>query len=330
VENKRVKTTDGFIKKAKILNGERYDYSKVQYVDGKTKVIIICKEHGEFEQSPRGHLGGKHCKFCATRKTVRIRKSIAYTKEYFIMLANQKHNGKYDYSKVEYKNNTTKVIIGCPIHGEFLQTPRGHLWNNGCYSCGRKATGEKNVVEITKKDFIEKVKTVQKEEYDYSEVPDIIIGNEIITVNCKAHGKFNTPIRTHLAGHGCKHCCYRGYEKNKYLEHCKKYGYESIIFYVILVYNEYETFVKVGITCRSIKERFRKFKGCFGYNYEIIHSVTAKAEDVWDFELDIKRKLSSYKFDTLQKFGGYKECFSVDCLDDLGNHVKEFQNKFVH
>ena len=47
------------------------------------------------------------------------------TKE-FITRAKEVHDDKYDYSKVVYVNSTTKVIIICPVHGEFPQTPGNH------------------------------------------------------------------------------------------------------------------------------------------------------------------------------------------------------------
>ena len=58
------------------------------------------------------------------------------TKEEFIEKARQVHGDKYDYSKVEYKNNKTKICIVCPIHGEFWQRPNDHLNGRGCDKCG--------------------------------------------------------------------------------------------------------------------------------------------------------------------------------------------------
>ena len=63
------------------------------------------------------------------------------TQEEFVERATKVHNGKYDYSKVVYVNNYTKVCIVCPIHGEFSQTPMNHLAGGGCnewQKCGRR------------------------------------------------------------------------------------------------------------------------------------------------------------------------------------------------
>jgi hypothetical protein len=53
------------------------------------------------------------------------------------------HGKRYDYSKVEYKNNATKVKIICKIHGEFLQRPASHRRGQGCFKCGRIIAWEK-------------------------------------------------------------------------------------------------------------------------------------------------------------------------------------------
>ena len=105
-------TTEEFIAKAKAVHGNRYDYSQVKYVDSKTKVCIICKDHGEFWQSPEKHLSGQGCEKCF-RESLTKRYSLG--KERFIEKANVVHDGKYDYSEVEYVNSLTPVKIICPV-----------------------------------------------------------------------------------------------------------------------------------------------------------------------------------------------------------------------
>ena len=63
-----------------------------------------------------------------------------YTTKDIIKKFNNIHNGKYDYSKVNYVKTTVKVDIICPIHGEFKQTPQAHLKGQGCPLCGRIIT----------------------------------------------------------------------------------------------------------------------------------------------------------------------------------------------
>ena len=120
--------TQEFIEKAIIIHGDKYDYSKVEYVNARTKVVIVCKEHGAFEQNPRNHLKGCICLKCSGKN-----KS---TTDEFIKKAIIVHKNKYDYSKVNYINNNTKVIIICKTHGEFKQMPTNHLMGANCYYCG--------------------------------------------------------------------------------------------------------------------------------------------------------------------------------------------------
>jgi rubrerythrin len=125
--------TTSFILKAEIKHDNKYDYSKVEYVGNDKKVCIICPEHGEFWQKPRIHLEGFGCRKCNVefRKKKMVKTIFKFIKE-----ANIIHNNKYDYSKASYKNAKTKVCIICPEHGEFWQTPIGHINNKqGCPIC---------------------------------------------------------------------------------------------------------------------------------------------------------------------------------------------------
>ena len=121
-----------FIAKARNVHGDKYDYSKVNYINAITKVCIICPKHGEFYQTPSQHLS-RGCKKCGVDTRAKKR---TMSRDDFIKEANIKHNYKYDYSKVEYINSKTKICIICPIHGEFWQTPNSHLAGNGCIICG--------------------------------------------------------------------------------------------------------------------------------------------------------------------------------------------------
>ena len=126
--SKRKKNVNDFILKAKQIHGDKYDYSKVEYVNSHTKVCIVCSKHGEFWQTPASHLNGRGCPRCN-------KPCYKYTKEDFIQKAEQVHGNKYDYTKVNYVDASTKICIICPKHGEFWQTPREHLRGCGCKYC---------------------------------------------------------------------------------------------------------------------------------------------------------------------------------------------------
>ena len=132
MKNNKVIDTKSFIEKAKSIHGDKYDYSKVEYVNSHTKVCIICPKHGEFWQLATNHLRGKGCSKCKNESTSKRQVS---SKDEFITKARKVHGDKYDYSKVEYINSQTKVCIICPIHGEFWQSPNPHLRGKGCGLC---------------------------------------------------------------------------------------------------------------------------------------------------------------------------------------------------
>ena len=124
--------TIDFIEKAKSIHGDKYDYSKVNYLTNNSDVCITCKKHGEFWQTPANHLNGTGCPECG--KDIRYKK-IRHTIDDFISQSNIVHNCKYDYSQTEYKGLKYKVKIICPIHGEFHQKAANHLHGNGCPKC---------------------------------------------------------------------------------------------------------------------------------------------------------------------------------------------------
>lgn len=131
--NSKTKTTNDFIKKAKEIHGDKYDYSKSVYINHRIKVEIICHRHGPFFQRPDTHIAGSGCTKCYIEDVAGKAKLLS--QEEFIQKANKVHNNRYDYSKVNYINCRNKIIIICLEHGEFKQFPDSHLSGNGCPAC---------------------------------------------------------------------------------------------------------------------------------------------------------------------------------------------------
>jgi len=183
-------TTEQFIERARKVHGDKYDYSKVKYVNIHTKVLIGCKKHSFFEQLPLNHLRGKGCAICS--------KNYRLTKEEFIKRAREVHGDKYDYSKVEYNGADRKVKIICPTHGIFEQTPYKHVnAKQGCPYCSGRISGTEM--------FIQKAKQVHGDKYDYSKV-NYINSSTKICIICPKHGEFWQKPNSHLNGKGCRQC----------------------------------------------------------------------------------------------------------------------------
>lgn len=131
--------TDEWIKKASLIRGNEYDYSKGEYINSKTKIKIICSIHGEFFQTPVAHLNQKQgCPYCGHNKTNNSKRKSHIQ---FIEESNLIHKNLYDYSITEYIGCFDKVKIICKKHGEFLQTPDKHLQGQGCPIC-KSSKGE--------------------------------------------------------------------------------------------------------------------------------------------------------------------------------------------
>jgi len=129
-------TNEQFIEKAREVHGDKYSYELVDYKDCRTKVKILCKQHGSFEQMPSKHLSGQGCASC-TGNAAKASKA----KSEFANKASIIHNYKYDYSLVDYKTKKIKVKIICKHHGIFEQQPHAHLSGQGCAKCGVVESG---------------------------------------------------------------------------------------------------------------------------------------------------------------------------------------------
>ncbi len=260
-----------FIEKATIIYENKYDYSKSIYINNKTKVIIICTIHGEFNKSPDCHINRKQgCPKCGYIS--RGIKNNSNT-EQFIERAIKIHGNKYDYSKVDYKKALEKIIIICKIHGEFNQQPNDHLQNHGCMKCSGKY--KPNTIE-----FIEKAIKVHGNKYDYSKVIYTKISDEIIII-CKIHGEFVQVANNHInLKNGCSKCAGRYIPTtNEFIEkaikvHGNKYNYNKVHYIdsktkIIIICPNHGEFIQIpnshlqGNTCSkcygNIKSNIKEF-----------------------------------------------------------------------
>ena len=121
-------------------------------------------------------------------------------REQFILKARQVHGWKYDYSKVEYVNNNTKVCIICPEHGEFWQTPHNHLANHGCRICSDKMTSNRN--SLSKEEFLSRANKIHNNRFVYNNIDEYKNKSSIIEFTDTFTGKkYKQPASSHLDGH---------------------------------------------------------------------------------------------------------------------------------
>lgn len=305
-------TTD-FINKAKLIHGDRYDYSKVDYINAKTKVVIICKEHGEFMQTPNSHLGGRGCRRCI--KIMFNYNNNINCRRVFKNKATSIHNRKYDYSLVDYKTSFENVKIICPTHGVFLQSPTVHLRGGGCRKCANDGLREKR--RHGKDMFITMAINTHGLLYDYSLV-DYFNARTKVKIICPKHGLFYQAPHLHLRGERCPMCrSSRGeificnildnydilYVKEKTFKSCKiekpmKFDFYLYEYNTLIEYHGEQHFVPAewmgGLKHLMMINRNDEYKKRWAIeNGYIFKEYSYK--DSWDYiEKDIKKILQSF------------------------------------
>ena len=186
------KTIEQFILEAKLVHGDRYDYSESIYTGSRNKITIYCKEHGYFDQIAYNHIKGHKCFDCMVDE-------MRYDKETFITKANIVHNNFYDYSNVEYIDSKKHVEIICPIHKSFYQQPSMHLSGQHCPDCAN------DQLKLKLQDFIDRANIIHNNYYDYSKV--VYINNYTkVEIICPIHKSFFQQPDLHLCNQGCPSC----------------------------------------------------------------------------------------------------------------------------
>ncbi len=282
-------TTEEFIEKARKIHGDKYDYSKVVYVNTKTKVCIICPEHGEFWMKPNDHLCRQYgCHKCGW---IKEGKNLRKTTEEFIKEAVKKYGNKFDYSKVEYITNNKKVCIishekdkyGVEI-GEFWQTPSNHL------SFGYPS----NKIIMTTERFVKRARVVHGDFFNYDKT-DYKNAKEPVIITCPIHGDFEQLPHLHLRGEMCPKCRCKSVLENKV---------RIILTDLNIEFNEQKRFEFLGR--QSLDFYLPKYKigiECQGRQ----HFIGSK---LWE-DLDTIKERDKFKKDICEK-NGIKIIYTID------------------
>lgn len=209
-------TKEEFIKKSKKFHKDKYDYSRINFINMTTHVDIICPIHGAFSQTPKNHLNCG-CIQCGIDK-------LSYNKTDYILEANKIHNGKFDYSLLPdiVKAARNKVSIICPHHGPFKQNPRNHLLTEFC--CPKCKTEARS---ISKEEFIKRATEKHGNKFDYSLV-QFKDNKTKIKIICPEHGcQLQLPEYHWTSSFGCIECGLESFKISKevFIERSKnKYG----------------------------------------------------------------------------------------------------------
>lgn len=224
-------TPHQFIEEATRVHEGRYSYPDLIYVHAQEKVKISCPEHGIFYQSPTHHIRRRQgCPKCKSKSSPQCQPQ---TLKDFVSNARAIHGDRYDYSRVEYKNNHTPVTIVCREHGEFSQLPSNHTNKtnrSGCPTCAGLAPW---MLER----FLSEAKEVHGDTFDYSLIKDVRGSKDKLEIICKLHGKFSQSPTHHIQRRqGCPECA--GTQKGsteKFIQlareiHGSRYIYDEVVY----------------------------------------------------------------------------------------------------
>lgn len=216
------KTNDEFISDAIAIHNDKYIYDKVNYVNNKSNIIITCKKHGDFSQTPKSHLKGGGCSKCAILyRSIKRQKGLSY----YLNLFNNKHGNTYDYSKITHIDRNTDIItVTCKKHGDFKTKVGRHVYY-GCSICGHDSTASIRSLGID--EFIQRSSKKHSNRYDYSKSIYESINKKVIII-CKEHGEFMQSPTTHMIGAGCPNCKNVSRGENEVHRVLQEYNYNFI------------------------------------------------------------------------------------------------------
>ncbi len=201
-------------------------------------------------------------------------------------------------------SNQEKPVTICqkhnlPIYGDNPKRNKGR----GCVRCFIKTMLNET------KGFKEKARIKHGEKYDYSKAK-IICKTDKVAIICPKHGLFYQYANFHIRGSGCPKCAYcsngyYGYTKQNFVDIAKG---RVAILYIIKCFLDNELFYKVGITYRSVQERFSGYEK-MPYNYEIVKEIKGEGEKIFDLENYFHKKLKKVRYKPKEFFVGHSECF---------------------
>ena len=200
-ESKELKYKLNFFKRASLERPE-YDFSKVVYINSRTKVEVICSVHGSFFAQPNTLLKGCGCKQCSFK---RISKNKGLDLDEFLKRVKHRHQDKFKIFKETYTNKRGFIKIECEKHG-VLNTRALQLLESdyGCPKCGEEAIYSKNRVKVDELNSRIFNKFGNKIKIDYTNQKTL---RGKVKAYCTIHGKFSSSIHNILkSNYGCPKC----------------------------------------------------------------------------------------------------------------------------
>jgi len=298
-----------FISRCEDVHGKFYDYRSTKFTNSVTPVTITCPIHGDFTQRPPDHLRGRGCPTCGVAKINNsiIRQSATAAKS-FVTKSKVIHDCYYSYDRVVYHSAQAKVDILCPVHGVFHQTPNDHLSGKGCSECGKVRRGKLRRIAATQ-DALACARHLHGDKYSYQHIPEDQGVCDPVVLHCPVHGEFYQELRHHKS-RGCPTCGHEAgpgwYSYTRLSE--RKDATSTATVYVCRVFNEFEQFIKIGITKHTVERRFRELSKF--YEWEILEEQRMSTLAAVALEKSLKKMFKNHRQIPIKRFGGYTECYA--------------------
>jgi hypothetical protein len=301
---KAKKSDENFIEELYNIYADDYDYSKINYINSKTDVEIICKKHTSFKKLPCELIQGHGCPKCKKEKSKYNNKKLFIEEDIKIF-------GKItDYSYIEEMGAKNKIKLKCIKHDcEFILSVSARLSGQKCPKCS--AENYREIRTTPKEEYYRRANEAHDYKYTYND--DYITSAHAITFFCKEHGRQRRNSYDHLRGAGCKKCDENNLQKSDKLTregYIKLANGRPTYLYLIKCSDENEDFYKIGKTFREINERF--IFSNMPYNFELISKHEGGAEYIWDLEEDSHIKYKDYSYNPNKWFAGFSECYKLD------------------
>ncbi len=322
-------TTEEFIEKAKAVHGDKYDYSKVDYKNGREKICVICLEHGEFWQRGEDHLSGKKCKLCGKVQADNSRKD---TTESFITKAKKIHGNKYSYELVNYTNQKEKVKIICnACKNIFEVTPTNHLSGYNCPNCSKTR-------KHTQEEVLDCIKSSLKNFYNYYDFSkfEYISNNTKSCVICPKHGEFWMTPKNLKSGSKCPKCTKHGIKKittEEFIEdYYKLYGKK---LYDLTDFKYTNSFTKSKVICKKhgaffiTPNNLKRGCGCPICCGSFLEKRTAHLLEGLNLNFISQKVFPDCKFKRSLRFDFYLEDYNI-LIECQGEQHYTYKNKILN
>ena len=297
---------DNFVKRAKEIHGDKYQYGASSWNGSSKKTKIFCKACNEFfEQCGSEHLKGYGCPRCGNKA-----KQLFF--EDFVKSALSIHGDKYEYDENTWHGSNKKTKIFCKAcNCSFEQTGSSHLTGRGCPICCNKSK------QFPFEDFVKSAMLTHgcKYEYDKSSWRGSSHKTKIFCITCQK--SFEQPGWSHLAGNGCPVCNVGGLDNEKNFARNPELANEPCKLYYIKINGSY----KIGITKKTLAQRYS------GQKFETLLVRETTRLFAWRAEQLILSEFSEHK----QKGDigrGSTECFATD-ISTLENFHEIFNHDFT-